>query len=50
MMLRIIGRLICVFKGHLRGKRVASHENGSVKVYACPRCGRKTSYPVKAAT
>jgi len=47
----MIGRLICWVKGkHLLGKRVASHENGSVKVYACPRCGRKTSYPVKAAT
>ena len=46
----MIGRLICWVKGkHLRGKRVATHENGGAKIFQCPRCGRKTTYKAKAA-
>lgn len=45
----MIGKLVCWFKGkHLRGKRVRAEENGAVKFFACPRCGRETSYKGKA--
>ena len=45
----MIGRLICWWKGkHLRGRRVRVEENGGVKFFACPRCGRVTQYKAKA--
>ena len=50
----ILGRIICMFKGHKRGKRVADHDTkadfGRITThfaYQCPRCGRETRYKVK---
>lgn len=40
----LVNRLICRIKGHRRGKRVECRENGSIKVFACPRCGRRREY------
>ena len=39
---QLIGRLVCYFKGHKRGKRLTS--NSSLNrldhhIYRCPRCG-----------
>lgn len=45
----MISKLICLFKGHKRGKRVREEENGRVKFFACPRCSRETSYRGKNA-
>lgn len=46
----MLGRLICWWKKkHVRGKRVRVEDNGAVKIFACPRCGRETSYKAKAA-
>lgn len=45
----MIAKLICLLKGHKRGKRVRAEEHGRVKFFACPRCGRETSYKSKAA-
>jgi hypothetical protein len=46
----MVGRLICWWKKkHLRGKFVRAEDNGRVKFFACPRCGRETSYKGKAA-
>jgi hypothetical protein len=43
-MRRLIGRLICKWKGHKRGRRVECLDNGKVKVFECPRCERRTQY------
>lgn len=43
----MISKLICFFRGHKRGKRVDSQDNGKLKVFACPRCGRRTEYKAK---
>lgn len=46
----MIGKFWCWLKGkHLRGKFVRAVDNGRVKFFACPRCGRETSYKAKAA-
>ena len=44
----MIGRIVCYFKGHLRGKRIESLDNGATKRFQCPRCSRITSYKAKA--
>ena len=41
----MIAWLICKWKGHKRGTQVAL-ENG-MRVFACPRCGRRTMYKAK---
>lgn len=33
----LLGILICKWKGHLRGKKIAQTQN--FKEYRCPRCG-----------
>lgn len=44
----MLGKLTCWWKGkHLRGKLISKDQTH--KRFACPRCGRNTSYPVKAA-
>ncbi len=43
----MISKLICLIYGHKRGKRVESMSNGTVKVFECPRCHRKTQYKAK---
>lgn len=42
----MIRRLICKFwyGKHLRGKPVSTDQTH--KTFACPRCGRKTIYPI----
>jgi hypothetical protein len=46
----MIGRLKCWFRGkHLRGKFVRALDNGRVKYFACPCCGRETSYKAPKA-
>ena len=41
----MIGKFLCWWNGkHLRGKRVECQDNGQIKVFACPRCGRRTQY------
>lgn len=47
MLGKLIGRIACYFSGHKRGKRVRAEENGQVKVFQCPRCGRETAYKAK---
>jgi len=45
MFLPLLGRFLCWWKGkHLRGKRVECLSNGSIKVFKCPRCKRRTEY------
>lgn len=43
----ILGRIVCWWKGHLRGKRIESLDNGATKRFQCPRCKRVTSYKAK---
>ena len=55
MLKKVIGMVICSLPkplggGHIRGKRVESQDNGKVKIFACPRCGRRTEYKAKVAT
>ena len=38
----MIGRLICLFKGHRRGKLVRA--DGEFNIYACPVCSREKKY------
>jgi hypothetical protein len=40
----MIARLICMWKGHRRGKRIESQDNGALKRFQCPRCKRITTY------
>jgi predicted RNA-binding Zn-ribbon protein involved in translation (DUF1610 family) len=42
----VIRRIICYFKGHLRGRLVSKDQTH--KRFACPRCGRITTYRVVA--
>lgn len=44
----LIARIVCAFSKHKRGKFVRAEDNGTVKFFACPRCGRETSYRAKA--
>ena len=50
----MIGKLICFFNGHKRGRLVASVFDAKigkqVQTYACPRCGHATVYKVKVPT
>ena len=51
----MLGRLICwITRKHKRGKLVASVFDArigkQVSVYACPRCGRKSTYKRKVPT
>lgn len=41
--------LVCRFKGHRRGRRIESINNGTSKCFQCPRCKRVTTYKAKAA-
>jgi hypothetical protein len=43
-MKQLIARLVCRWKGHRRGRRIESLENGKVKIFECPRCMRRTEY------
>lgn len=43
-MSRVIGWFLCRFKGHMRGKRIESLDNGATKRFQCPRCKRVTTY------
>lgn len=43
----MIGKILCWWHGHRRGKFVRAENNGAVKVYACPRCRRETQYKAK---
>jgi hypothetical protein len=51
--MKLIGRIVCLFKGHRRGKRLfpsslpADLYAAGFDYYACPRCGRETRYKVK---
>lgn len=50
-MKKLLGSLICRFRGHLRGKLVTDEnldEQGRVvRTFRCPRCARKTMYRQK---
>lgn len=46
----ILGRVVCFFKGHKRGKfvpQVGDFYNPNEKLFKCPRCGHETRYKVK---
>jgi hypothetical protein len=51
--MKLIGRIVCLFKGHRRGVALLPtdppHVPGdqNVKRFRCPRCGRETRYKVK---
>jgi transcription elongation factor Elf1 len=46
-MRKLIGKLICRFKGrHQRGRLISKDQTH--KTFECPVCGRNTIYPVKA--
>jgi hypothetical protein len=49
--MKLIGRIVCLFKGHRRGRLVGEQRHPSsaltIKVFACVRCGRETRYKVK---
>lgn len=44
--MKLIGRIVCFFKGHRRGKYIREADiNGDLyKLYGCPRCGHETRY------
>lgn len=44
----MIARLVCLIKGHKRGKRIESLDNGRTKRFQCPWCARVTTYKAKA--
>ena len=44
----MIARIVCYFRGHLRGKFV--RQDGNQRVTACPRCGKETARTVKQYT
>ena len=50
----MIGRLLCFFYGHKRGKLMVNVFDArigkQVKSYSCPRCGHHTIYKVKVPT
>ena len=39
--MKIMGRIVCMVKGHKRGKSVGTHTTAKGKYtrFACPRCG-----------
>lgn len=41
--MKLIGRIVCMFKGHRRGVRVFTPDGGH-RVFACPRCGNERRY------
>jgi hypothetical protein len=43
--MKLIGRIVCLFRGHRRGHYVS--DTPTHKVFRCPRCGRETRYKVK---
>jgi hypothetical protein len=43
----MLAKLICLVKGHKRGKRVGEVENGK-RHYSCPRCKARWSRKAKA--
>jgi hypothetical protein len=56
----IFGRIVCLFKGHRRGKeadlkgdgysddrRVLQARGAGMRLLRCPRCGHETRYKVK---
>lgn len=45
----LIGRLVCRWQGHKRGKFLRAEDNGRTKVFQCPRCTRETRYKLKEA-
>lgn len=60
MLGRIVGKIVCFFKGHKRGKEVMLVADGMTddaaaiqaraegrRLYRCPRCWHQTSYKVK---
>ena len=46
MIRTIVNRIVCRLYGHLRGKLVSQDQTH--KRFGCPRCGRITTYHVKA--
>lgn len=53
--MRLIGRIVCLFRGHRRGVRAPAKDTktdfGRItthEAYECPRCGRETRYRYKA--
>lgn len=48
----MLSKLICLIKGHVRGKKVGSTEGAPVgfvlNVYACPRCGAQWTRKVRS--
>lgn len=53
-MSKFIGKVICYFKGHRRGKLVSqsldTRDGKRTSTYACGRCGRRSVYKVKVPT
>lgn len=49
--MKLIGRGICFFKGHKRGKlhrqTFVDSDGPKVAFYRCPRCDRETRYRIK---
>lgn len=41
----LIARLVCRFKGHKRGRLLRAEDNGTTKIFGCPRCNREKRYP-----
>lgn len=39
--MRLLGRIVCAFKGHMRGKfqRMDLTDKGQINFYECRRCG-----------
>lgn len=48
-MKHLFARVVCRFKGHIRGKHVPTRSNQTERVVACPRCGTERAYPIRAA-
>lgn len=51
----MIGKLICLIRGHKRGKRLPRFQGGTVSqeqrwdAFECPRCGARWHRKMKAA-
>lgn len=45
MIRKLIGMMVCWRNGHKRGRPVSRDQTH--KRFECPRCGRRTTYPIR---
>ena len=47
--MKLIGRLVCAYKGHKRGRLIEVDEARATRTTECPRCGRRIERKAKRA-